>query len=216
MREWLAAMRKSGKVSHEANVIVRPHPAHLEQWRAVDLSDLGSAVVWPRAGGVPIDDARKRDYFDSLFHADAVVGVNTSGFIEAGIVGRRTLTLRSGHFDETQEGTLHFRYLADSALITISPDLPDHFAELERTVTRKEETRSEVTNFIADFVRPAGLQQPATPIFIEAIEDAAKTSSPSLARSLLGAAPAASHSRRRLGSFAAMSCCGPTALCMAE
>jgi hypothetical protein len=176
VREWLAAMRKSGNILAEANVIVRPHPAHLEQWRTVDLSDFGNAVVWPRAGGVPIDDERKRGYFDSLFHADAVVGVNTSGFIEAGIVGRRTLTPRSGHFDETQEGTLHFRYLADSALITISPGLPEHFAELERTITRKEETKSEVTKFIADFVRPAGLEQPATPIFIEAVEDAAKAS----------------------------------------
>lgn len=174
VREWLEAMRKSGKVLAETNVIVRPHPAHLEQWQSVDLSRSGNAVVWPRGGGVPIDDERKRGYFDSLFHADAVVGINTSGFIEAGIVGRRTLTPRGGHFDETQGGTLHFRYLADSPLITISPSLAGHFAELERTITHKEETKSEVMKFIADFVRPAGLQQKATPIFIEAIEDAAK------------------------------------------
>ena len=125
------------------------------------------AVVWPRGGGVPIDDERKRGYFDSLFHADAVVGINTSGFIEAGIVGRRTLTPKSGHFDETQEGTLHFRYLAP--LLTISPSLPEHFAELERTITHKEEMMAEVSSFIADFVRPAGLEQPATPIFIKAV-----------------------------------------------
>jgi hypothetical protein len=172
VREWLGELRRFSKVLAEANVIVRPHPAHLEQWRNVDLSVFGNAAMWPRGGGVPIDDERKRGYFDSLFHADAVVGINTSGFIEAGIVGRRTLTPKSGHFDETQEGTLHFRYLAP--LLTISPSLPEHFAELERTITHKEETKAEVSSFIADFVRPAGLEQPATPIFIKAVEDAAK------------------------------------------
>jgi hypothetical protein len=172
MREWLESLRKSGKVLAEANVIVRPHPAHLEQWQNVDLSAFGNAVVWPRGGGVPIDDERKRGYFDSLSHADAVVGINTSGFIEAGIVGRRTLTPQTGHFDQTQEGTLHFRYLAP--LLIISPSLPEHFAALERTITHKEETKSEVAKFIADFVRPAGIEQPATPIFIDAVEDGAK------------------------------------------
>ena len=86
VREWLAGLRNRGDVLGGANVIVRPHPAHLKQWQTVDLSTFGNAVIWPRAGGVPVDDERKRDYFHSLFHADAVVGINTSGFIEAGIL----------------------------------------------------------------------------------------------------------------------------------
>ncbi len=64
----------------------------------VDLSEFGKVVVWPRGGAVPVDDERKRDYFDSLYHGDVVVGVNTSGFIEAGIVGRRTLAITKRPF----------------------------------------------------------------------------------------------------------------------
>lgn len=174
VRDWLSAMRLSRKVLADANVIVRPHPAHLEQWQYVELAEFGNAVVWPRGGGVPIDDRRKRDYFDSLFHADAVVGINTSGFIEAGIVGRRTFSPQSGHFDDTQEGTLHFRYLAP--ILTVSSNFADHFTAIEQAVTHKEDTRSEVAAFISDFVRPAGLDQPATPIFIKEVEDAARAS----------------------------------------
>src|SRR5262249_51230754 len=112
----------------------------------------------------------KRDYFDSLYHGDVVVGVNTSGFIEAGIVGRRTLAIRSGHFDETQEGTLHFRYLTEGALLTISSGFEEHLKELEPALANKQRTRTEARNFIANFVRPAGLDRPATPIFIDAVE----------------------------------------------
>ena len=133
--------RFAWKRGRDANVIVRPHPAHLEQWQAVDLSAFGNAVIWPRAGGVPVDDERKRDYFDSLFHADAVVGINTSGFIEAGILAAGPSPPRSGHFDGTQEGTLHFRYLTEP-LLTISPS----FASICRTRRSidKEKTKTEV------------------------------------------------------------------------
>jgi len=174
VRDWLRALRGADGAAAGANVIVRPHPAHSNQWNGVSLSEFGNAVVWPRGGAVPVDDERKRDYFDSLFHANAVVGVNTSGFIEAGILGRRTLAIKSGHFDETQDGTLHFRYLTEGALLTISTGFPEHLAELEDAIKNKEETRAEIRKFIADFVRPAGLELPATPIFIEAVEEAAQ------------------------------------------
>lgn len=170
VRDWLHVVRASHGNAADGNVIVRPHPAHWEQWNGVDLSEFGKVVVWPRGGAVPVDDERKRDYFDSLYHGDVVVGVNTSGFIEAGIVGRRTLAIRSGHFDETQEGTLHFRYLTEGALLTISSGFDEHLKELEDALKNKEKTRAEIRKFIADFVRPEGLDRPATPIFIEAVE----------------------------------------------
>ena len=47
-----------------------------------------SVAVWPKAGVNPIGGAARSDYFDSMYHADAVVGVNTSGMIESGIIGR--------------------------------------------------------------------------------------------------------------------------------
>lgn len=204
VRDWLRALRSSSGAVAEANVIVRPHPASFEQWAEVDLSEFGKVVVWPRASGVPVDDERKRDYFDSLFHANAAVGVNTSGFIEAGIVGRQTLSIRSGHFDDTQEGTLHFRYLTEGGLLTMSTGFDEHLAELEKAIENQEETRAKIRKFISDFVRPCGLDRPATPIFIKAVEDAAEVAPkachvPSWAPLLRGAIwPAAGFLRQRV------------------
>jgi len=53
---------------------------------------------------MPLFDASKADYFDSLFHCEGVVAVNTTGMIEAGIVGRTSFTLLAPEFAATQSG----------------------------------------------------------------------------------------------------------------
>jgi hypothetical protein len=173
VKEWLVRLRQSADASlREANVIVRPHPMHADQWSAVDLLSLGRVRVWPREGGTPIDPTRKRDYFDSLYHAGVVVGINTSGFIEAGIVGRRTLTLACDRFRATQEGTLHFHYLTEGGLLEVARNYDDHFAQLSQAFAKPQETEDQVQAFIGSFVRPEGIDKPATPLFVEAIESA--------------------------------------------
>ena len=172
VREWLSHLRRSKRaLVTQANVIVRPHPTHAAQWQDIDLG-CERAVIWPRHSAMPIDDERKRDYYDSLFHASAVVGVNTSGFIEAGIVGRGTLTLATHHFRGTQEGTLHFHYLTEGGLVQVARSFNEHIDQLSRALANPTETEQRVKNFIASFVRPRGLDTPATRVFVDALETA--------------------------------------------
>jgi hypothetical protein len=173
VKEWLSQLRQfpESRLSR-ANVIVRPHPAHVAQWQEANLGDPGPSVIWPREGGPPLDQVRKRDYFDSLHHASAIVGVNTSGFIEAGILGRRTFALATDHFRATQEGTLHFRYLLDGGVIELAHSFEEHFTQLSEAIDNREEVQERVKEFIAMFVRPAGIGKPATPLFVEAIQSA--------------------------------------------
>jgi hypothetical protein len=173
VREWLAALRASPDPKlREANVVVRPHPSHFAQWKTADLRDFGAVRVWPDGNGVPVDEERKRDYFDSLHFADAVIGINTSGFIEAGIVGRRTLTLRTKQFAKTQDGTLHFRYLTEGGLLTVARDFDTHLEQLGETLADPAKTEAQVRAFVESFVRPQGLDRPATPLVVAAVEEA--------------------------------------------
>lgn len=175
VKEWLTALRDSDNPKlREANVIVRSHPSHFAQWVGVDLSEFGAVRIWPDGNGAPVDDTRKRDYFDSLYFSDAVIGINTSGFIEAGIVGRRTLTLQTERFAKTQEGTLHFRYLTDGGLLTVAESFDAHKAQLSETLADPSATEATVRAFVERFVRPNGLDKPATPIVVEAIEAAGR------------------------------------------
>jgi len=171
VKRWIGLVRaaEDPRLSG-ANLLIRPHPAHLAQWRDVDLSGEARVAVWPDGSGVPIDEERKHGYFDSLYHADAVVGINTSGFIEAGIVGRRTLSLRTSEFRATQEGTLHFHYLTEGGLLTFAESDAEHLRQLSETLDDKDRLSERIRGFVERFVRPHGRDRAATPIFVEALE----------------------------------------------
>jgi hypothetical protein len=73
----------------------------------------------------------RADYFDSLYHSAAVAGLNTSAFIEAGILGRPVHTILLPEWYESQMGTVHFRYLfeAGGGLLTSATSYDEHLAQ---------------------------------------------------------------------------------------
>ena len=162
VRQWAAAIRASNDARlRDAALLVRPHPQNAEQWRDVDLgAEFGQAAVWPRQGVNPIGGAARSDYFDSMYHADAVVGVNTSGMIESGIIGRPVYAVQVEEFAATQDGTLHFQHLknVDGGLLHLSSTLDEHVAQLERLPSEAEAGRQKARRFIQAFVRPRGLE----------------------------------------------------------
>jgi len=172
VRRWLKQLRSCACPElRDAAVVVRPHVQNARPWADVDLSDLGDVAIWPRQGALPVIPDAKRDYFDTLYHCAAVVGINTSAMIEAGILGKPSFTITDPEFAHSQEGTLHFSHLADSGFLSVASSLPEHFHQLEQvlcssTVHREHAVRS----FIQDFVRPHGLDKDATPFMVDAIE----------------------------------------------
>jgi hypothetical protein len=174
VRRWIRAIRDSrDETLRTAAVLVRPHPQNAAQWTDVDLSSFGDAAVWPRAGANPIGLDARRDYFDSMHHAHAVVGVNTSALIEAGIVGRPVFSFRVPELAGTQEGTLHFRHLTRGGLLTLADTLDEHVSQLQRSFASAERERERVRQFVQSFVRPYGLDEAATPRVVRAIEEQA-------------------------------------------
>ena len=170
VRQWLERVRASADPTVAgAGVLVRPHPFQTDVWRDVDLSDLGPVAVW---GGNPVDDRTRADYFDSLYHSAAVVGLNTSAFIEAGIVGREVLAILPPQYHDNQAGTLHFRYLLEigGGLLRVSRDFDTHVAQLEAALSRPPSAEHPHRQFLESFVRPRGIDAPATPAFVEAVE----------------------------------------------
>lgn len=170
VRRWLAAVRQSSdELVRTANVLVRPHPSHGEQWRDIRLEEGSPVAIWPRLGAAPIEEEGKRGYFDSLFHAATIVGVNTSGFLEAAILGRRTLVLQTPELTATQDGTLHFRYLVEGGLLSCTSDVDRHLSELGSAMRAGAREDAELKAFVQNFLRPKGLEQPCLPQLVEAL-----------------------------------------------
>jgi hypothetical protein len=171
VRQWIAAVRRSpSETLRSAGILVRPHPQNADQWLDVDLSGFGNAAIWPRRGANPIADGARSEYFDSMYHAHAVAGVNTSALIESGIVGRVVYSVRVPELAATQEGTLHFRHLVRGGLLRLADTLEEHAAQLSRSFDAADQDRDRVRDFIRMFIRPDGLDQPATPRAVQAIE----------------------------------------------
>jgi hypothetical protein len=165
--EWIRGIRAAASEPlRSAPILVRPHPSRTGEWDGVDLAPFGNAVRW---GGNPVDERSRADYFDSLYHSAAVVGLNTSAFIEAGIVGRPVHTVLLPDFRENQMGTVHFRYLleAGGGLVQAASSLEEHWRQLGSALSLPA---SEVKPFVREFVRPRGLDVAATPLFVDAVE----------------------------------------------
>jgi hypothetical protein len=173
VRRWIEALRADGNpLVRELAVLVRPHPYNGQAWRAQDFDGLDGVAVWPRGGYDPIDESHRIGLFDSLYFCDAVVGINTSAMIEAAIVGRPVLGIETPEFAGSQDGTLHYRHLLpeNGGFLRVSSSFEAHAAQLAEVLRNPDTTREETTRFVRRFIRPHGLDTPATGVLAGAIE----------------------------------------------
>jgi hypothetical protein len=208
---WLESLRRAGDEHlRSVGVVVRPHPKRYESWRGVDLSRFGNAVVWPREGGLFEHMENRADFYDSVAHSAAVVGVNTSAMLEAAIAGKSVYTFVSPEF--AQEGTIHFHYLLheNGGFLHVAESQDEHLAQLAHGLSREAEETNRTRRFVESFLRPGGLDRSATTIYADAVEELAGLPVGELRRSMsmrLALAPIA-----LAGSFGLTAAIGKAAL----
>lgn len=174
VEKWVRRIRESADpVLRTAGILIRPHPGRLDEWKHIDLAAMGDVAFW---GAHPVDKVAKDDYFDSMYYAAAVVGLNTSAFLEAAVVGKSVYTVLLPKYSKNnQEGTLHFRYLleAGGGLLHTATSFDLHVEQLSTKLATPDEPDPKSRAFVEAFIRPHGLDTPAAPLFAEAIEAAA-------------------------------------------
>jgi hypothetical protein len=169
VRQWIGELRRSPQEDvRTASVVVRPHPAHQEQWESVDLSDVPDVAIWSHKTEMNADQG----LYDSLHHCAAVVGLNTSAMIEAAIVGRPVFTITATEFAGGQQGTLHFWYLLteNGGIVSMARSFEEHARQLATALTGDPSAAERCRRFVASFVRPCGLDEAAAPLMVDAIE----------------------------------------------
>lgn len=188
VRRWIEGIRAShDPLLRSAAILVRPHPQRHDEWNEVDLSDLQDVTLY---GSHPLDEQSKNDYFESLYYCSAVAGLLTSAFLEASVLGRPVHVFVPPEFKERQEGLIHFHYLqtVGGGLFKATESFDTHLRELGASL--RAAPRPDLNaGFVRAFIRPRGLAQPATPVFVEEVEAFAATPAPARAREPLWAAP---------------------------
>jgi hypothetical protein len=103
------------------------------------------------------------------------VGINTTALVDSAIVRRPVFTIVNDQFRSTQTGTLHFSYLAREGcgLLHVAHSWPEHFEQLGAAMRSPDGHREQLDQFLRAFIRPQGLDVPAAPQAVRAVEQAA-------------------------------------------
>jgi hypothetical protein len=174
VRSWVQALRSSSDERlRRIGIVVRPHPNADLQWQDVEFEE-PAVVVWPRTGAHPVAAQARADFFDTLAHSSAVVGINTTAMIEAAILGKSVLTVLVPEF--AQETTLHFHNLKveNGGFLHVAADLEEHTRQLGSVLDEDEAGAERRRAFVGSFVRPGGVDRPAATIGAVAIEQLAE------------------------------------------
>ena len=168
---WLQHLRASPDPRiRDVAVLIRPHPHRASDWDGIDWRSLGRVTLF---GDAPVTEASRLDYFDSLYHSAAVVGITTTAFLDAAVVGRPVMTIFFDEVRQEHEGSLHFQLLMKFAggLMTAAHSLEEHEQQLAAMLEGPPpDVVARVRHFVGAFVHPCGWDVPATTVFADALE----------------------------------------------
>lgn len=175
----MALAIKKNPALKDLRILVRPHPQNLTPWQQPHLLE-DNVTVWK--GGLEKLNAADAmmDFYHSLFYSTAVVGVNTSAFIEAAIVDKPCIAVAADRYTYTQMGIPHFHHLVDAGFLEIPKSLDELAVLLSGILLGEDRKKEKRHRFIEDFIRPHGLDLTATAVLGRAIENVADGKHPGL------------------------------------
>ncbi len=157
-----------GKVDdkHRPTLVVRPHPFKIMQ---TDGLENNWVRVFPKGGQRPDTDDARSLYYDMLYYSVAVIGINTTGFLEAAILDKPCLTLATSLTSHGQEMRAHFKHLMDAGYIQVATDYSELIEKTIDNVNGLDIGKENRAKFIRQFIRPHGLSIPASVVMVRAI-----------------------------------------------
>ena len=166
IQAFAAALRGNPLTAH-INVMVRPHPLNATIWEGFADQNI---VIWPQ-NPVWVDTVQaKQDYYHSIFFSVAVVGVNTSAFLEAAISDKPCVTIRMAQYGFKQSEQGHFRHLLNAGFLEVASGFPEAASVIAEIVVGNDMKKEHRHHFVRDFIRPCGLDRSASELLAKAIE----------------------------------------------
>lgn len=169
---WIDELRQAPALA-SCNIVIRPHPRQKGQWKKFSSGRPRVAIAFPES--ISTDQS----LYDSVHHSAAVVGLNTSAELEAGIVGRPVLTIVAPEFGGGQQGTLHFEYLLKEhgGFVDVAADFEAHRCQVAAAVAGQYDAQA-IRTFIDDFLRPLGRGRAVSPLMADAVEELGRSGRP--------------------------------------
>jgi hypothetical protein len=155
-------------VLQQLQILVRPHPVNTTIWDSIENSE--QMVIYPRGANLTDIEENRQILYDSIYHSMAVMGINTSAFLEAAIVDRPCLTLLDDSIRTRQTDLPHFQHLLDGDFLEVASNTDELFFILLALLNGTDLHSQQRRQFVQDFLRPQGLETPVAVVMADAIE----------------------------------------------
>ena len=131
-------------------------------------------VVHPICGELPEDKTAQQDFYNALMQCICVIGINTSGMIDAVLQGKPCIAYMADKYDSTQRQATHFKQMLDADILELA-HTPEEAVKLIENLARGGDKRWEQRRkFVKEFIRPRGLDRMAGQLAANAIKKIAK------------------------------------------
>lgn len=169
----------------DVGILIRPHPTNARQWEDFDTAGLGQVALWRLEDTEPATQRAKEEFFDTIHHASAVVGLNSTSLIESAIIGRPALTWLAPDYEASQNGTIHFRLIAgEDGMLVVGRTWDEHVGHLCAALRDQDLDGDRRRRFVRAFVRPRGMNVRATDVLVDTLEQAATAPPPAPVKKL--------------------------------
>ena len=165
---WLVlALAEALRTADHAQVrrlqlVFKSHPGGSPRnTRALPRLTEAGVPIWPAARGRPDTSDAVDQFGDGLRHASAVIGINTSGMIDAILCDRPCLALIVKRYGPTQSQTTHFRTMQESKALLVTRSVRHAVHTLGRVLDGHDPTATARRRFATTYVRPRGIGAPA-------------------------------------------------------
>lgn len=149
-----------------AQILIRPHPANAKIYSR--LEDMGMRV-WPRDGALPETREQFSLMRETFQHADAALGVNTSGMVDAVLADLPVFTVRIKRYADTQTNSRHFRQMTAARALYLMEDISSFCEGLSALFAGRDPAAPRRRAFAEAFARPCGANRAAGDVIADAL-----------------------------------------------
>ena len=156
-------------------LLVRPYPSMSHVWK--DNPPPGNCRVWPPGGEWPDVPQARQNLFHTLYFSAGTIGLNTTAMLEAAVVGRPCISIVTDEYRRSQGERAHFQQMLRGGFLE-TPRSPEEAVRVMAAIIAGQDERKQARcSFTERFFRPHGTTKPVAPLYAQAIERSAESTS---------------------------------------
>jgi len=160
------------QLTSNVNILVRPHPVNPFMIPALKEANHSHVNVFPSPGEMPDTEKKRRMYYNSIYHSLAMVGINTTAFLEASVLDRPCITITKD-YGETHQ-LPHFHHLEEGGFLEKAMDASDVAEIVENILNGIDKFAFNRRKFSENFIYPVGIEKSVIHAYVDLIEKFAK------------------------------------------